>query len=82
MIAERLQTRIGHVFANPALLQEALDLPENFLWLADIQQDATENLYVDQIHYNPILSRQMAQSLAEKIHVQFDSKAVTNEQSQ
>ncbi|MGD9872179.1 MAG: ribonuclease III [Thauera sp.] len=24
MIAERLQTRIGHVFANPALLQEAL----------------------------------------------------------
>ncbi len=62
--------------------REALDLPENFLWLADIQQDATENLYVDQIHYNPILSRQMAQSLAEKIHVQFDSKAVTNEQSQ
>ena len=30
------------------------------LWLADMQQEKRENLYVDQIHYNAVLSKEIA----------------------
>ena len=36
------------------------ELGSNVLWLADMQQDKHENLYVDSIHYNPAFSKEIA----------------------
>jgi hypothetical protein len=35
-------------------------LGPNVLWLADMQQDKRENLYVDAVHYNAPFSRAIA----------------------
>jgi len=39
------------------------ELTENFLWLADMQEQAKENLYVDQWHYKGKFCRQIAASI-------------------
>lgn len=39
--------------------------PRNFLWLADIQKELKENLYVDQVHYNPRMNGLIAAKIAD-----------------
>jgi hypothetical protein len=39
-------------------------LGSNVLWLADMQQDKHENLYVDSIHYNPPFSKEIAAQIS------------------
>jgi hypothetical protein len=41
--------------------------PRNFLWLADMQADAKEALYVDQVHYNPRMNGLIASRIAEAL---------------
>ena len=41
-------------------LREHGKLGPNLLWLADMQQDRHEDLYVDAIHYSPAFSREIA----------------------
>ena len=46
-----------------ALMQELKDqgkLGDNVLWLADMQQDKHENLYVDSVHYSAAFSQEIA----------------------
>jgi hypothetical protein len=40
---------------------------DEFLWLADMQQDMAENLYVDQVHYTGAMSERIAQRIAAAI---------------
>jgi hypothetical protein len=42
-------------------------LPGAFLWLADMQQDLKEPLYVDQVHYTSAMSRRIAEAIADRI---------------
>jgi hypothetical protein len=42
-------------------------LPGHFLWLADIQQDLKEPLYVDQVHYTGAKSQRIAEAIARQI---------------
>ncbi len=51
-------TRVGY----PRMRQYTARHPlgEDFIWCAEIQRDARELLYVDQVHYSPALSRQVA----------------------
>ncbi len=42
----------------------------NFLWLADIQQDLKEPLYVDNIHYSSKLSQIIANEMAQRLIAQ------------
>lgn len=57
-----------HRYAAPgyALMAARLDdkrLGRNFLWLADIQQDRQEPLYVDQVHYTAGFSKTVAEAI-------------------
>lgn len=63
-----------HFFADPSygylLMREYVadgSLGSNFLWLAEIQRDIQEPLYVDQAHYNARLSRLLAQEIGDFI---------------
>jgi lysophospholipase L1-like esterase len=40
------------------------EVSQNLLWLADIQPDRKENLYVDQVHYTAAFSRDIASLIA------------------
>jgi hypothetical protein len=50
--------------------RDEVELPPSFLWLADMQENAEQNFYVDQIHYNPVLSRMIAEELAAQIFIE------------
>lgn len=59
---------VPHRYAAPgyALLATRFDdkrLGRNFLWLADIQEQRDEPLYVDQVHYTGAFSRTVAQAI-------------------
>jgi hypothetical protein len=41
----------------------------DYLWLGDVQAGRTDNLYVDNVHYNPAFSREIAQLVAERIRL-------------
>ncbi len=43
------------------------DLGDDFLWLADMQRDASANLYVDNVHYNADFSAAIAGRLFEAL---------------
>jgi hypothetical protein len=49
MEAERAQGRLG----------------DDVLWLADVQEDKHENLYVDSVHYTAAFSREIAERIAD-----------------
>ena len=40
---------------------------KNIIWLADIQENRSENLYVDSDHYNPYFSDEIAEEIAKSI---------------
>jgi hypothetical protein len=43
------------------------DLSNNFLWCADVQQGWEGPLYIDQVHYRPILNALLAHCIAERL---------------
>ena len=43
------------------------DLGNNFIWCADIGQDATQPLYVDLTHYSPRMSKMLAQTICDVV---------------
>ncbi|MEE3332528.1 MAG: SGNH/GDSL hydrolase family protein [Myxococcota bacterium] len=43
------------------------DIDDGFVWCADIQLDAREPLYVDSVHYNPKMSRMVAQCIRDGV---------------
>lgn len=45
----------------------------NFLWCADIQSDAREPLYVDNVHYSPKFSRRLAVIIGDSLIEQRSS---------
>lgn len=45
----------------------AQDPQPGLLWLADLQQELREPLYVDQVHYTGAMSRRIAEAIAERI---------------
>ena len=71
---------VPHRYAAPgyALMATRLDdkrLGRNFLWLADIQQERNEPLYVDQVHYAAGFSKTMAEAIGEWLIKSEHSKA-------
>jgi hypothetical protein len=52
------RSKYGYALMKELRAQGKLDA--NVLWLADLQQDKTENLYVDAVHYNAPFSREIA----------------------
>ena len=51
---------IGRAYELMSAERPALEAPGDFLWLADMQEDVQENLYVDRIHYSARMSRDIA----------------------
>lgn len=47
----------------------------NFLWCADVQEDAREVLYIDRFHYSPHASRLVAGCIAESLRGRRPSRA-------
>jgi hypothetical protein len=43
---------------------------QDFFWLADMQENLREPLYVDQVHYSPKFSRMLAERIADILVVQ------------
>ncbi len=52
--------RSGYGYPLMENLRAQGKLGPNVLWLADMQQEKRENLYVDQIHYNAVFSKEIA----------------------
>ncbi len=44
-----------------------ISLGNNFLWLADLQADKKEPLYVDSVHYNPAMSSYLSRAITEHL---------------
>lgn len=57
-----LYSRYGYRLLAKRL--ESLSLGDNFLWCADIQEEAEGLLYVDLVHYSPELNRRLAGTIA------------------
>ncbi|MGH9175882.1 MAG: hypothetical protein ACRD1H_16070, partial [Vicinamibacterales bacterium] len=51
---------VGRAYARMNAMRPELERQQNFLWLADIQENKRENLYVDRIHYSAAFSREIA----------------------
>jgi len=64
-VGERRYANFGYpVMATSA---ERRSLGDNFLWLADIQEQTTEPLYVDTMHYTGTMSKTLAKYIADKV---------------
>jgi hypothetical protein len=37
-----------------------MELGSDFLWLADVQKNKQENLYVDEVHYTALFNKEIA----------------------
>lgn len=63
-----VQTHQMHRVSYPMMYQRYVDglLPRNFGWCADIQEGRRQQLYVDQMHYQPVLAQLMAQCTTQK----------------
>jgi hypothetical protein len=58
--AQRNTRRCSYGYPLMENLWEQGKLGPDVLWLADIQQDKRENLYVDNVHYNAAFSKEIA----------------------
>jgi hypothetical protein len=56
--------------------RERLTRDENYLWLADMQDGATDNLYIDAFHYTAPMSRIIAGKVTDFITEQWLERAV------
>ena len=54
--------RRGYELVDRERVRDGVD--DGFLWLADLQKDLRQNLYVDEIHYGPWLSDTIAARIA------------------
>jgi hypothetical protein len=59
--------RTGDAYSTFAARLPALGLGEEFLWLADMQEDLAEPLYVDQVHYTGAMNRRIAEAIVTHI---------------
>lgn len=59
---------IGRAYEQMSPERAALEGQGNFLWLADMQEGARDNLYVDRIHYSARMSRDIAGRLLAFLH--------------
>src|SRR5206468_4255584 len=57
-------------YPRVAVLRGREPLGRNFLWCADIQEAATEPLYVDQVHYAPVMSEKIAACIVDELRAQ------------
>lgn len=60
---------IGRAYALMSQRRQELEAQQNFLWLADMQADKRENLYVDRLHYNATFSGEIAGRILEFLNV-------------
>jgi len=58
-------SRAGYAYIDE--LRRNRQMGDDFLWLSDIQETRTENLYVDLLHYRPDFSREIARCIDEFI---------------
>ena len=56
-----------YIYKKMERTRKNTEMGGNFLWLADIQENATEMYYVDRVHYNPALSEKVAAVIASRI---------------
>jgi hypothetical protein len=61
-------TRCRHGYALMDRLRAEGKLGADVLWLADLQQDKQENLYVDTAHYNAAFSKEIATQICGFLH--------------
>lgn len=47
--------------------RSALERQEDFLWLADMQEDVRENLYCDSIHYTSAFAKTISSAIADRL---------------
>jgi lysophospholipase L1-like esterase len=61
--------KLRHSIPGYPLMRSRMEArkPSNFLWLADMQHDRKEALYVDLYHYNAAFSREIALRIADRI---------------
>jgi hypothetical protein len=57
--------RIGYPIMFERFKSHAL--PSNFAWCADVQEGLHEMLYVDQVHYRPVLAQLVAQCITQNL---------------
>ncbi len=53
-------TKAGYTMMSGIVKDNPKDYSQNFLWLADIQEESTESLYVDSFHYTDRFSNDIA----------------------
>lgn len=56
-------------YTYPIMNKKRADLGNNFLWAADLQASSTEPLYVDAVHYTPILAKKIAELISQALIV-------------
>jgi hypothetical protein len=68
-VPNRLGCHVGSKFGYPLMQKriEAQPPGPNFIWLADMQQDLKEPLYVDTFHYTAPMSRRIAGLIAQRL---------------
>lgn len=69
-VPDRLYCHVGSKYGYPQMKERvAKQSPSanRFFWLADMQEDLKEALYVDTFHYTSPMSRRIAELIAEKI---------------
>jgi hypothetical protein len=60
-------TRVRHGYEVMASRVQQHPLGDDFMWLADVQENATEPLYVDIVHYAPPFMARLASLIDERI---------------
>jgi hypothetical protein len=60
-------TKVGRGYEAMARSVRDHPVDGNFLWLADVQADATEPLYIDVVHYAPPFMTRLARLIDERI---------------
>jgi len=67
----RVHCHVGSRDGYPIMAEreEWHEVGSEYLWLADLQEAAQNNLYVDAFHYTAPMSRDIAHHIADKIHL-------------
>ncbi len=68
-VANGLGVHTRHRYGYAALADMIRDRPleGNFLWLADIQEQSGESLYIDLIHYSPAFLKELATQIDSRL---------------
>lgn len=60
-----LRSKYGYPLMAESVAADPLG--DNFIWLADLQQDTPEPIYVDQVHYSAQMNQQLAEAIGQSI---------------